>query len=58
MGITEPCFYSCNSIITEVNKVFIDFTEYELCDISVNIACLLQVLQDLYIEVLKLGRIV
>jgi len=27
--IIEPCLYSCNSIITKVNKEFIDFTGFE-----------------------------
>ena len=33
MGITQPCLYSCDSIITYVNNEFIDFIGFTRDDL-------------------------
>ena len=50
----EPYLYSCNSIVTEVNKEFVDFTGYELDELLgkslLEIGSMLKINSQIYID--------
>ena len=58
---TEPYLYSCNSIVTDVNKGFIDFTGYELDEVLgkslLEIGKMIKINSQIYIDNIRCNYI-